>query len=173
MEIILSELHKQSKWNKSFLVTKELDVAPIKLLEEIQIDLKIISVGENKLLEGVIKGKVQADCRDCTQLLVNNFELPLKILLEFDGRKGIFWSDDVDEVDNYCVSIGFQEPRLAIITIIREQILLNLDMSANNLLVDICSDCKETSVVLQETQEVKDTPWLELEKIKEKLHKSR
>ncbi len=172
MDIDLNSLEQNTTYSQIFLFEEDSELKELNCRGEIAFEFSVIFAGEQKLIEGLLQGLIKSACRYCSEDLQLKYSLPIKILLEFKDKKGVFWDDEADEIDNYCISVGFNEPKLSIISIIREQILLNLnpDMSSEYTQGSVCSSCKDqksNNFLEHNTQSLRS----ELERIKLKLQR--
>lgn len=84
-------------------------------------------------IDGNLQGDFKYECFQCGGELIQEFKIPLKILVNSGAVEGENWSDDDDMgIDEYLVTLGPDALNISILSQVREQIVLNCNPAFPN-----------------------------------------
>jgi uncharacterized metal-binding protein YceD (DUF177 family) len=136
----------------------------------VDVSISVLPAGDSFLLEGTASGSLNYECAGCGGPRKGPFSIKIKLLVENSSKEGVHWlEEEVEEFDNYVVAVGSREPEFSIISIIREQILLNCNLSTpeEGVVLEKCPDCGTPKIDSNLTEEefTTDPRWDKLKSL--------
>ncbi len=175
LELFVSEIKKPDvPIQLNFRSEDDTSLVEIGCYGQILANIQSTLVGETIWIEGSASGGFNYECPICGSSIKGKFKVPIKLLLKMVEKGTFSWLDEEAQGhDDYVASIGPGEESFSIIPIIREQIILNCNVSSpeSNAHVEDCSECKGDKAYYSHKKDKQtiDPRWEKLKSLKKKM----
>lgn len=145
------------------------ELAETGVFGEINLKFSVTQAGNKFWLSGEVVGSINQECSKCGSDLKGKFRIPVTIFAEpVEGKEVIWDEENPDSFDDYYVRYGKDVQEISIISMIREQILINCSpFPDDSIKLEECENCKSFNYKNFLTKEKKsiDPRWQKLEEL--------